>query len=305
MSDNTNTKAGYVAIVGAPNAGKSTLMNQILGSKISIVSRKAQTTRARMIGIYTNETTQIIFMDTPGLFLAKKEMERAMISSIWTGIDDADVILVLFDAGKNKIDAATRQLVEDLKDQGYAKHKKVMLCLNKVDTIKKEKLLALATQFSALDIFDEIFMTSALNGSGVDAVINSLENEMPASQWFYPEDQITAMPGKLFAAEMTREKIFNLIHDEIPYNLTVETESYEDFKDGSLKINQTVFVQSNNHKGILLGRGGETIKKIGTASRLDLEEALEKKVHLKLFVKVKPNWQKDWEHFENMGLERN
>ncbi|MBK67374.1 MAG: GTPase Era [Rickettsiales bacterium] len=301
--ENSDTKAGYVAIVGAPNAGKSTLMNEILGTKISIVSRKAQTTRARMVGIYTEDKTQIVFIDTPGLFQPKKRLEKAMVSSIWSGIEDANVVLVLFDASKNRIDGTTKHLIKDLKETQSGSSKKIVLALNKVDQIKKDTLLKLATEFASHDLFDDIFMISALNRDGVDDLIKTLEAKMPSSPWFYEEDQVTAMPGKLYAAEVTREKIFNSIHDEIPYNLTVETDSYEDFEDGSLKINQTVYVKANNHKGIIIGHKGETLKKIGTEARLELKETLMKNVHLKIFVKVKPNWQNDIEHYENMGLE--
>lgn len=298
-----DTKAGYVAIVGAPNAGKSTLMNEILGTKISIVSRKAQTTRARMVGIHTEDKSQIIFIDTPGLFLPKKRLEKAMVSSIWSGIEDADVILILFDATKNKIDGATRKLIGDLEEIKHQTSKKIILALNKIDQIKKDKLLKLAQDFSQHTLFDDIFMISAMNRDGVNDLVKTLQKYLPESPWFYDEYQITAMPGKLYAAEVTREKIFNTIHDEIPYNLTVETENYEEFDDGSLKIDQTVFVKTNNHKGIIIGRKGETLKKIGTEARLELKDTLGKNVHLKIFVKVKPNWQNDKEHFENMGLE--
>lgn len=297
----TDTKAGFVALVGAPNAGKSTLMNQILGTKISIVSRKAQTTRSRIAGIYTDDIHQIVFIDTPGLFRPKKHFEKAMVASIWSGIDDADAVLILFDVTRKKIDDETRRIIDDLK----ANKKKVFLVLNKIDLIKKEKLLELAQNFSQLGEFEHIFMVSALTNSGVDDIVKALTRTLPPSEWFYPEDQLTTIPGKLFAAEITREKIFNNVHDEIPYSLTVETDSYEDFKDGSLKIDQTIYIQREAHKKIIIGRGGSTIKKIGESSRKELESILERKIHLKLFVKVQENWQKDQEHYQNLGLDYN
>ncbi len=295
------TKAGFIALVGAPNAGKSTLMNQILGTKISIVSRKAQTTRSRMAGIYTDDIHQIVFIDTPGLFRPKKHFEKAMVASIWSGIEDSDAVLVLFDANRNKIDEETQKIISDLAQS----QKKTYLVLNKIDLIRKDKLLALAQKFSEIGAFEEIFMVSALNNDGVDDIIKSLTNDLPECEWFYPEDQLTTIPGKLFAAEITREKIFHNIHDEIPYALTVETTSYEDFNDGSLKVDQTIYIQRNAHKGIILGKGGATIKKIGECARKELEEILERKIHLKLFVKVQENWQNDQEHYINLGLNYN
>lgn len=295
----TQTKAGFVALVGAPNAGKSTLMNQILGTKISIVSRKAQTTRCRIAGIYTDDTHQIVFIDTPGLFRPKKHFEKAMVASIWSGIDDADLVLILYDVTRKGIDDETRNIINDLKSN----NKKAFLVLNKIDLIKKEKLLEMAQTFSQLGDFEHIFMVSALNNSGVDDITKTLTQNLPVCEWFYPEDQLTTIPGKLFAAEITREKIFNNIHDEIPYSLTVETDSYEDFKDGSLKIDQTIYIQRQAHKKIIIGKGGSTIKKIGETSRKELESILERKIHLKLFVKTQENWQKDQEHYQNLGLD--
>lgn len=293
------TKCGYAALVGAPNAGKSTLMNAVLGTKISIVSRKAQTTRSRMIGIHVHDDAQIIFIDTPGLFNPNKQFERAMVSSIWAGFDDADVVILLFDANKNKIDESTRQILEALKTV----KKKAYLVLNKIDTIKKEKLLNLATEFSTLHDFDHIFMISALKESGLDQFVNQLCDDMPQGPFLYPEDQITDIPERLFAAETTREKIFNHLHDEIPYSTTVETDALENLKDGSLRVVQTIFVQNDRHKAIIVGKGGSTIKKIGELARHDLQDVLEKKVHINLFVKTKKNWQSDAEHYESLGLD--
>lgn len=298
-NENTDMKFGYVALVGAPNAGKSTLMNQILGTKLSIVSRKAQTTRTRIAGIYTEEHTQIVFIDTPGLFQPKKQFERAMISSIWSGFDDADLILLLVDAQKTKIDSSTIELLEALKTH----KKKAYLVFNKVDLVKKAALLARITQYKDLYEFDNIFMISALINDGVAGLAKTLRADMPNDQWHYDEDQLTDAPGKLLAAEITREKIFDIIHDEIPYTSTVETDSYEDREDGALVIEQTIYVQRDGHKGIMLGKRGVTIKEIGMRARVDLEEMLDRRVRLNLFIKVRRNWQEKKDHYEALGLE--
>ncbi len=298
-SENKDMKFGYVALVGAPNAGKSTLMNQILETKLSIVSRKAQTTRTRIAGIYTEEQTQIVFIDTPGLFQPKKQFERAMISSIWSGFDDSDLVLLIVDAQKSKIDSSTKELLGALKTH----KKKAYLVLNKVDLTKKDALLARVTQYKDLYNFDDIFMISALTNDGVADLAKTLRNDMPKDQWHYDEDQLTEMPGKLLAAEITREKIFDIIHDEIPYTSTVETDSYEDREDGTLVIEQTIYVQRDGHKGIMLGKRGITIKEIGMRARVDLEEMLERRVRLNLFIKVRRNWQEKKDHYEALGLE--
>lgn len=299
--EKTNKKCGFISIIGAPNAGKSTLMNAILGSKISIVSHKSQTTRTRITGIYTERDTQIIFMDTPGLFTPTKRFEKAIYDSIWKTVHETNTVLFIFDAVKKNIDEKTRDILAGLKKMD----KTIYLCLNKVDLIAKEKLLSLATEFDSYNIFKEIFMVSALKENGLDSMMKSLENSMPSCEWIYPEDQITNISTKLLAAEITREKIFHYLHDEIPYTSTVETDEIEHFKDGSVKFHQTIYIERNGQKKIVLGKDGAMIKKIGSLARADLEELLEKKVHLTILVKDKENWMNDIERYIALGLNFN
>lgn len=298
MTEQTQQKCGFISIIGAPNAGKSTLMNAILGSKISIVSRKSQTTRTRITGIYTEGQTQIIFMDTPGLFTPTKRFEKAMYDSIWETVHQTSTVLFIFDCTKKTIDDKTKDILSSLKNMD----KTIYLCLNKVDLIAKEKLLGLATEFDSYGIFSEIFMVSALKEKGLESMMKSLENSLPEGEWIYPEDQLTDISTKLLAAEITREKIFNYLHDEIPYTSTVETDQIEHFKNGDVKFHQTIYVEREGQKKIVLGKDGAMVKKIGTLARKDLEELLEQKVHLSILVKDKENWMNDIERYMALGL---
>lgn len=293
-------KFGFVAVIGEPNAGKSTLINQIIGTKISIVSPKAQTTRTRLLGIMIEDQSQIVFVDTPGIFEANKKnnLERAIVSSAWEGVAESEVILLLVDASK-KIGASTHLIIERLRQE---KNKRAILVLNKIDKIKREALLDKSLQLNELYNFEATFMLSALKGSGVLDLLQHLAKEMPDGPWHYPEDQLTDMPMRLMAAEVTREKLFKMLRDELPYNLTVETEKWESFEDGSIKIDQIIFINREAHKKIILGKGGAMIKKIGQYSREELENILETRVHLKLFVKVQKDWMEDEEHYNMWGL---
>ena len=297
-SASPETRCGFVALLGAPNAGKSTLLNALVGSKISIVTHKVQTTRARIRGIAIEGSSQIIFVDTPGIFKPKRRLERAMVAAAWSGADDAEEIVLLFDAGRRGIDPDTRLILEGLKE----KQRKVVLALNKIDQIKRDRLLDLVTRFEAEGIISKIFMISALQGDGVGDLMSYLAERMRPGPWHYPEDQLSDLPMRLLAAETTREKLFLKLHQELPYALTVETDSWEDFKDGSVKLNQTIYVGKTQHKAICLGKGGATIKAVRAAAQADLEAALGRKVHLFLFVKVRENWINDPERYRSWGL---
>jgi GTP-binding protein Era len=292
---------GFVSVIGAPNAGKSTLVNTLVGAKVSIVSPKVQTTRVRVMGIVNQGGCQIVFVDTPGIFTPKKRLEKAMVSAAWQGASDAEVVLLIVDAQRGKVNADTQAIIDRLK-----KHeKKVILVLNKIDTIAKEKLLALTAQLDASGIFTDIYMISALKGDGTDKLLADIAAKIPEGPWMFTEDQISDMPQRLLAAEITREKIFMQLGDELPYASTVETESWEEFDNGSVKISQTVYVMRDTQKAIVLGKGGTRIKKIGEESRLELEEILERRVHLSLFVKVREKWTDDPERYKTWGLDFN
>lgn len=291
-------RCGYVALVGAPNAGKSTLLNQLVGAKIAIVSPKVQTTRARVTAIALEGDSQIIFVDTPGIFKPSRRLEKAMVDAAWGGAQDADRIVLIVDAVKGVTPDVTR-IIDGLKSSGRRAH----VILNKIDALKRDRLLGLAQDLSKEEIFDDIFMISALNGDGVDDFRAALAQEMPVSPWLYPEDQLALAPMRHLAAEITREKLFLRMNQELPYSLTVETESWEERKDGSVKIQQIIFVSRANHKPIVLGKGGQTIKKIGAMAREELEEMLGCRVHLFLFVKVREKWLDDPERYQEMGLD--
>jgi len=301
MSDKNSTKrsCGFVSLVGAPNAGKSTLLNAMVGTKISIVTHKVQTTRARVRGIAIEGRAQIIFVDTPGIFTPKKRLERAMVAAAWSAIDDGEETVVLYDATRGGIDADTRLILEGLKKRG----RQAVLALNKIDAVKREKLLALAAEFEAVGVFARIFMISALNGDGMESLRGYLAKRMPPGPWLYPEDQISDMPMRLIAAEVTREKLFLRLHQELPYSLTVETEDWQEFDNGSVRIAQVVFVGRDSHKGICLGKGGAAIKAVREASQKDLAEMMERDVHLFLHVKVRGNWSEDSAHYRDWGLD--
>ncbi|WP_282609014.1 GTPase Era [Pelagibius sp. Alg239-R121] len=294
-------RCGVVALLGAPNAGKSTLLNGLVGSKISIVTHKVQTTRARIRGIAMEGETQIVLVDTPGIFAAQRRLERAMVAAAWAGARDADTVVLIYDAVRTRVDKDTRMIIDGLKKTG----RRAVLVLNKIDTIKRDRLLELATLFEAEGIFDQTFMISALNGDGVKDLMNFLAQSAPLGEWLFPEDQLSDLPMRLLAAEVTREKLFLHLHQELPYALTVETESWEDFNDGSARLEQTIYVQRDQHKSICLGKKGQMIRRIREEAQADLEAMTERKIHLFLFVKVRERWVDDPERYREWGLEFN
>ena len=291
-------RCGFVALVGAPNAGKSTLLNSLVGTKVSIVTHKAQTTRAQIRGVVTEGEGQIIFIDTPGIFAPKRRLDRAMVDAAWSGAGDADFVALIVDAEKG-VTPEIEALVEGLEKVPNPK----VLVLNKVDLIKREKLLSLAEDLNARLNFEQTFMISALKGDGVRDFLDWALKRIPLGPWHFPEDQLTDLTLALTAAEVTREKLFMRIHEEIPYNSTVETEKFTINKDGSYRIDQVVYVTRDTHKKIVLGAGGQTIKAIGAEARKELMEMYEVPVHLFLFVKVREKWGEDPERYREMGLE--
>jgi len=294
------TKATFYAILGAPNVGKSTLLNRFVGSKVSIVSPKVQTTRTRVLGIAMVDMAQLVFIDTPGIFTPQKRLDRAMVAAAWSGAGDADRVIMLIDAAKG-IDSNTSSILDGLKKT----KRQAILIINKVDLVEKTDLLMLASKLDQTDLFTDTFMVSAETGDGVQQLLEFLADLAPLSPWFFPEDQISDMPGRLLAAEITREKLFLQLHQELPYAATVETESWETFDDGSVKIRQVIFIERSSQKAIILGKGGSRIKSLGEASRRELEDILECKVHLFLFVKVRENWGNDPERYRDWGLDFN
>ncbi len=299
MTD-TPTRSGFVAMLGATNAGKSTLVNQLVGTKVSIVSHKVQTTRALIRGIITEGPTQVVLVDTPGIFTPRRRLDRAMISSAWSGAKDADIVLFIVDAERGFAGDAGK-ILESLKG---SKHRNVLV-LNKVDRVDPPKLLDLAKDASAIANFERVFMISALNGSGCKDLVKWLGTALPEGPWYYPEDQVSDLPMRNLAAEITREKIYDRLHQELPYHSHVETEKWEEMKNGDVRIQQVIFVERDSQRKIVLGHKGETIKAIGQASRLELAGILEQKVHLFLFVKVRENWGDDPARFREMGLDFN
>ena len=293
------TRCGFVALVGAPNAGKSTLLNMMVGSKVSIVTPKVQTTRSRITGIcMAGDHAQIIFLDTPGIFKPKRRLERAMVTAAWSGARDADIVVVLVDARRG-FDGDTRRIIVGL----AARKRQAVLALNKIDGTRRDALLPLAAKLNESGAFSDSFMISALKGDGVDDLRDFLAARMPLGPWLYPEDQLADIPLRLLAAETTREKLFLRLHQELPYALGVETESWEERKDGSILIHQVIYVLRDSHKPIILGKGGRQIKAVGQASRLDLEAFLGQRVHLFIHVKVAPKWTDDPSRYREMGLE--
>lgn len=290
-------RCGFIAVLGAPNAGKSTLVNRVVGTKVSIVSPKVQTTRARVMGIALQGRTQLVFIDTPGIFEPRRRLDRAMVAAAWGGAGDADVSLLLVDADKG-IDSNTAKIIERMK----VEHKRAHLVLNKVDKVAKPKLLELTSRLME-GPFDEIFMISALDGSGVDDLVTFLAGQMPEGPWHFPEDQVSDMTERLLAAEITREKLYLQLRQELPYSTTVETETWEEFDNGSVKIEQVIFVERDSQKSIILGKNGQMIKQLGADSRKDLEEILDRRVHLFLFVKVREKWGDDPERYRDWGLD--
>jgi len=294
------TKSGFVAVVGATNAGKSTFVNRCVGTKVSIVSHKVQTTRSRILGICMTENRQLIFIDTPGLFEPKRRLDRAMIAAAWGGAVDADMILLVIDTVRG-VDAAAKATIAKIKDL----KRPAFVALNKIDLLAREALLALIGQVNALHQFEETFLISALNGDGIDEVIKTLSDRLPNGPYLFPEDQVSDMPMRLLAAEITREQVFANLHQELPYATTVETEDWKTLKDGSARVEQTIYVERESQRSIVLGKGGSRVKIIGATARATLEEILEHRVHLFLFVKVRPKWGDDPARYREWGLDFN
>ena len=292
------TRCGFIALIGAPNAGKSTLLNALVGAKISIVSHKVQTTRLLVRGIAVEDRSQLIFVDTPGIFAPKRRLDRAMVTSAWSGAHDADLVGVLIDARKG-IDEEAGVILERLAEVGGKK----ILLLNKIDLVEKDVLLALAQEANRRAAFDATFMISALSGNGVADVKTWLAANVPFGPWHYPPDQMSDAPMRQLAAEITREKLYHRLHQELPYQSTVETESWKELKDGSVRIEQTIFVERESQRKIVLGKGGQTIKAIGAQARKEIAEMTDGPVHLFLFVKVREGWGDDPERYREMGLE--
>jgi GTP-binding protein Era len=296
--DRPQTRCGFVALIGAPNAGKSTLINRLVGTKVSIVSRKVQTTRSIVRGIAIFGQSQVVFVDTPGIFRPKRRLDRAMVDTAWGGARDADLVALLIDAARG-LDDEARAILTRLEDVAQPK----ILLLNKIDMVKRETLLALAAEANALATFAQIFMISALSGDGLDELVAYLAAAVPVGPYLYPEDEVSDVPIRQLAAEITREKVFERLHQELPYASTVETESWKEQADGSVRIEQVIFVERDSQKKIVIGKGGETIKAISMASRRDIAEIAERPVHLFLFVKVRQKWGDDPERYRQMGIE--
>ncbi len=293
-------RCGFVALIGAPNAGKSTLLNRLVGAKVSIVTPKVQTTRTRVLGIAIRATAQIIFVDTPGIFRPRRRLDRAMVAAAWSGAADADIVVLLVDATRPVSDD-TRSIIEGLAGDG----RQAVLALNKVDAVKRESLLGLSAELNATGQFTDTFMISATTGDGVEDLMNLVVARLPEGPWLFPEEQISDMPERLLAAEITREKLFLQLHKELPYALTVETEEWENLRDGSARIRQVIYVQRDSQKAIVLGSGGSRIKSVGVAAREELELMLGRRVHLVLYVKVREKWGEDPERYRDWGLDYN
>jgi len=291
-------RCGFAAIIGAPNAGKSTLVNKLVGAKISIVSHKVQTTRARIRAIYLNGRSQVILVDTPGIFKPRRKLDEAMVGNAWGGATEADAVLLLVDARRGA-DEELLAIIATFR----AQHIKAILVINKIDLLPAESLLPLSQELNALYEFTETFMVSATTGSGVVKLGEKLAGMMPVGEWLYPEDQTADVHLRFIAAEITREKIYERLHEELPYSSTVETEAWEERKDGSVKISQTIFVERDGQKAIVLGKQGAQIKVLGQLAREEMQESFGRKVHLFLFVKVRENWAQDPERLRMMGLE--
>ncbi|MEL0122893.1 MAG: GTPase Era [Paracoccaceae bacterium] len=294
------TKCGFVALIGEPNAGKSTLLNRMVGAKVSIVTHKVQTTRARIRGVAMEDETQIVFVDTPGLFKPRRRLDRAMVAAAWGGASDADIVVLMIEAHRG-ITNGVQAIIEELAK--LEQTRRVLLAINKIDRVESETLLSLTEQMNGLYPFLETFMISAEKGHGVGDLKGWLAKHLPDGPWLYPEDQIADLPLRMIAAEITREKLTLRLHQELPYQLTVETKNWEERKDGSARIDQVIYVMRNGHKGILLGNKGDTIKKISMASRAELETLLERKVHLFLQVKVREGWLEEAQRYSAIGLD--
>ncbi len=299
QTDRTDQRFGFVAVIGAPNAGKSTLVNALVGAKVTIVSHKVQTTRMPIRGIAIEAKSQLVFIDTPGIFAPRRRLDRAMVHAAWTGAKDADAVVLVVDAARG-LTEEVEAIVKRLKDSRVPR----ALVLNKVDRLEnKQQLLELSTRIHALVSFDTVFMISALSGDGVADIRRYLAGKVPAGPWHYPADDISDLPARMLAAEITREKMFVRLHDELPYSATIETTDWKEMKDGSVRIEQTMFVERDGQKKIVLGKGGQTIKQISSEARAELKELLDRNVHLFLFVKVRESWSDDPERYREMGLE--
>ena len=291
----TPTRSGFVALIGAPNAGKSTLVNALVGQKVAIVSPKAQTTRARLMGIAIQDETQILLVDTPGIFAPRRRLDRAMVAAAWTGAEDADLILLVIDASERVRD----EVIEGLEKRQHP----LFLALNKIDLVKKPQLLALASDLTARLNPDQVFMVSATQGDGVPDLKQALADVMPSGPWLYPEDELSDATDRMIAAELTREQIVNRLHQELPYATAIETETWEDRSDGSTAIRQQILVERDSQKAIVIGKGGRRLKEIGAAAREEIAQHLGRPVHLFLHVKVNPRWDEDRGLYREIGLE--
>ena len=304
MADTKTTRAGFAAIIGAPNAGKSTLVNALVGRKVSIVTPKVQTTRFQVRGVMIRGASQVVLVDTPGVFSPRRRLDRAMVAAAWDGATDADIIVHVVDAAAQS--KGSGRSVEDVDRviEGLRTHElRAVLVLNKIDLLRREELLAIAQALHESGVYDEVFMISASRGDRIEDLAANLASAVPESPFLYPEDQIADLPERLLAAEITREKLYLRVHDELPYALTVETESWKTLKDGSIRIEQTIYVEREAHKPIILGKNGQTVKWVGKAAREELERDLNCKIHLFLFVKVRPNWGEDRARFSALGLD--
>ena len=294
----TPTRCGHVALIGAPNAGKSTLLNRLVGQKLAIVTPKPQTTRTRLLGITIEGAAQIIYVDTPGIFAPRRRLDRAMVAAAWSGAEDADQTVLLVDAARG-VDRDTRRILDRLAERG----RESILALNKIDLVRRDSLLALADMLSRESKFDPVFMISGRTGDGVGDLKRHLASAVPQGPWLFPEDQLSDMPERVIAAEVTREQLFLQLRDELPYGSTVETERWDDRGDDSVRIEQVIFVQRPSQRAIVLGEGGQRIKAIGARARAELERMLDRRVHLFLFVKVRENWVEDRERYSALGLD--
>ena len=294
-------RSGFIAVIGSPNSGKSTLINHFIGQKVTIVTRKVQTTRSVIRGICIHKESQLVFSDTPGIFEPKRRLDRAMVEAAWGSSSDADIILFLYDAQKSRIDNETNKILNELAQST----KKKILVFNKVDRVDNKTLLPLIKKFEMLCSFDATFIISALTGEGSKEVLSYLAKNLPKGPWLYPEDDITDLPARLLAAEITREQIFMRLHQELPYATTVETEEWTERDDGAIVINQTIYLKKAGHKKIVIGKNGSMIKMLGKAARIEIEQILERSVHLFLFVKVRENWMDDPDRYKIWGLNPN